>query len=110
MTQKEEGNYTDEQVVHETYTKMHWGFFKILITLILIIAGSVSIYFGISPLLDMDYGIKSFANLVFVIFNVYYIISFFGVVKTSQFIFWCGSYTLLIFSSFMFFFYDEIFV
>lgn len=100
----------NEGIVQETYTKIRWSPFKIIMTILLISAGAVSIYFGISPLLEATFELKSFANLIFVLFQVYYIFSFFGVKKTSQFIFWCASYILLIASSMMFFFYDSIFV
>ncbi|KAF9764636.1 hypothetical protein NGRA_0400 [Nosema granulosis] len=100
----------NEGVVHETYTKIRWSLFKIIVVLILFAGGGACIYFGLSPLLEMEFEMKNFANLVFVIFHIYYILSFFGVKKTSQFVFWCASYILLIFASLMFYFYDDVFV
>lgn len=105
-----DNNVMNEGIVQETYTKIRWSPFKIVIVVLLFAGGAVSIYLGLSPLLEMTFELKSFANLIFVLFQVYYIFSFFGVKKTSQFIFWCASYILLIASSLMFFYYDSIFV
>ncbi|EOB11833.1 leptin receptor gene-related protein [Nosema bombycis CQ1] len=100
----------ESEQTQETYTKIKWSIIKLIFAGILLIAGSACIYLGLQPLIEMELNLKSFANLVFVIFHIYYAISLFGVKRMSQFIFWCGSYILLISASLMFFYYDSIFI
>lgn len=96
--------------VNGTYRKKKWTTISIFITVCFFIAGIVCVFLGINPLLEMWYDLKSFSNLIFVVFHLYYLFSFIGVHTNSDFIFWTGSYSLLIVTSIMFYFYDDIFI
>lgn len=101
---------SNQSKVQITYKKIKWTPLKLILTALLIISGITCIILGIYPLIDMDYDIKSFCNLVFVVFHCYYIFSLSGVKKNSDFVFWVFSYLLLCVCSLMFYFYDDIFI
>lgn len=96
--------------VNITYRKIKWTYIKVIIAMILFIGGVLCVLLGINPLIDMTYDLKSFSNLVFVVFHVYYLFSFTAVNTNSDFIFWSSSYCLLIITSIMFYYYDDIFI
>lgn len=90
--------------------KIHWGFAKVLIVLILYSLSGTCIVLGLKPLFDMDFDTKNFANLVFVIFHGFYMFSFIAVHRKSHFIFWATSYMLLSGTTLLFYYYDDLFL
>ncbi|WUR03849.1 putative leptin receptor [Vairimorpha necatrix] len=96
--------------VNITFRKKKWTTTSVIITVLMFISGILCILLGLNPLLDLEFDLKSFSNLIFVVFHLYYLCSFMGVNTNSDFIFWGSSYILLIVSSIMFYYYDDIFV
>ncbi|KMV66726.1 hypothetical protein M970_010550 [Encephalitozoon cuniculi EcunIII-L] len=96
-----DGSYREE---------MHWGFTKILVVSMLYGLSLVCIFLGLKPLFDMDFEVKSFANLAFVAFHGFYMFSFMAVHRKSHFIFWSTSYMLLSGISLLFYYYEDLFL
>lgn len=89
---------------------MKWTTTKMIVTVTLFALSGLCIFLGLKPMFDMTYDFKSFANLMFVAMNGFYIFSFSAVHRTSQFVFWSASFLLLITITLMFYNYDEIFL
>lgn len=93
----------------EAHPGVRWSAFKILITLTLMGLAGYCIYMAFEPILDSDYSLKSWVNLVFAALMVFFIFSIFKVRRNYQFVFWACSFGMLIFVSAMFFNYDSLF-
>lgn len=89
--------------------RMRWTTGKVIFTGFLFGSSIAMIFFGLYPLFDGDYEPKSFANLLFVIFHVYYMFSFSAVNKNYQFLFWAASFLVLDAGTALFLFYEDIF-
>lgn len=89
--------------------KIHWGFSKTFTVLILYLMSATCILLGLKPLFDMEFELKSFANLFFVVLHGFYAFSFTTVHRNSQFIFWATSYLLLNGTTILFYYYEDIF-
>ncbi|ADM10925.1 leptin receptor [Encephalitozoon intestinalis ATCC 50506] len=90
--------------------RVHWGFTKILMIVVLYGLSLACIILGLKPLFDMEFEIKSFANLTFVAFHAFYMFSFMAVHKKSHFIFWSITYLFLSGISLLFYFYEDLFL
>lgn len=86
-----------------------WTGKKIAICAVLFVLSLVCISVGLQPILTGIYDVKSFANLIFVVFHAFYMFSFTAVHRNSQFFFWALSYFMLDAITFIFVFYDDIF-
>lgn len=91
-------------------SRIKWSITKVLLTLV-IFGGSIAlIILGIYPIIEMDLDVKNIANILFVILHIFYCYSFSAVKRTSQFVFWSGSFLLLDIVTFLFYFYEDIFI
>jgi hypothetical protein len=89
---------------------VHWGFKEVTATALLYGLSVLCIVLGVQPLFTMDYELKSFANLLFVVSHAFYMFSLFTVHRKSHFIFWSTSFLLLICTTLMFYFHDSLFL
>ena len=88
---------------------LRWTGTKVLISVLLFLISAMCILAGITPIVEGFYDLKSFANLIFVVFHGFYMFSFSAVTKSSQFFFWALSFLMLDAMTFIFIYYDEIF-
>lgn len=89
--------------------KIHWTALKVIFTMFLFILSIVLMIVGFVPLIEFGLDLKSAANLLFVALQVFYLMSFRGVRRESQFYFWLTSLLLLDITTVMFYFYENIF-
>lgn len=105
--QDDEGKYGRQEY---RSNRIRWSPTKVIFTLLLF-GGSIALMItGIYPLIDMDFELKSFANILFVLLHVFYLFSFTAVKRNSQLIFWSASFLVLDAATFLFYFYDDIFI
>lgn len=97
------------KVVEVEKRRLNWTAKKVMVSVALFIISIICIVVGIVPLIEGDYEIKSFANLLFVAFHGFYMFSFSAVNRNSQFFFWALSFFLLDAMTLIFIFYDDIF-
>jgi hypothetical protein len=101
---------TNEECYKVYRRGIRWTTGKIATTIVLFTMSIALMFFAIKPLFEMDYGIKSFANLLFVCFEGFYLFSFFAIRRTSQFVFWVVSFILLHAMTLIFLFYEDILI
>lgn len=97
------------RVVEVEKKRLNWTAKKVVVSVVLFIISIICIIVGIEPLINGDYEIKSFANLLFVAFHGFYMFSFSAVTRSSQFFFWALSFFMLDAMTLIFIFYDDIF-
>lgn len=88
---------------------MKWSTGTIIFTVLLFGISAALIFVGIYPIIDMDYDLKNFCNLLLVLMHGFYMFGFTSVKKKGSFVFWSSSYLLLDCITFLFFFYEDIF-
>lgn len=89
-------------------TGVRWSTFKIIILLVLISLSGYAIYTAVTPMIDGDYSLKSWVNIVFIALMVFFLLSIFKVRRNYQFVFWACCFGMLIFATIMFLKYDEL--
>lgn len=99
----------DVRVVEVEKRRLHWTGKKVVVSVVLFTISIICVVVGIEPLINGDYDPKSFANLLFVAFHMFYMFSFSAVHRSSQFFFWALSFFMLDAMTLIFIFYDEIF-
>lgn len=88
---------------------MKWTTGKVIFTIFLFGISAALIFTGIYPIIDMDYDLKNFCNLLLVLMHGFYMFGFTSVKRKGSFIFWSSSFLLLDAITFLFYFYEDIF-
>ncbi|KAM0685770.1 hypothetical protein COBT_003014 [Conglomerata obtusa] len=88
---------------------MKWTKSKIAFCIFLFTASILLMLTGIYPLLDMDYDLKNFSNLLFVSLHGFYLFGFGKVKRKKDFVFWSASFLVLDLVTFLFYFYEDIY-
>lgn len=88
---------------------INWSFFKIFVAVLLFSLGGAGIYMTLTPLLEGDYSLKSFANLLFTATVMFYMLSFMRVRKVYHFLFWSASFSIAILTTVLFLNYESLF-
>ena len=77
-------------------------------TVFLFVTGIVLVILSLRPLLEGEYEMKSFANLLYTLFILLFMLSFESVKRSHEFTVWASSFILLDLITIMFLYYDDI--